>query len=274
MTRNGEILLTNMVLVNLNHGGRKASLVTSIDISQQKQIEETLKKTENDRDDFEAFGYSVSHDLRAQLRAVTGFSQILLDDYGPKLDERGKGYLIKLQQASLNMNKTIANLLMLSRITHDHLNPESIDLSEIARQIVVDLRMLEPDRNVEFNIFPEVRAIADASLMTIAMTNLLENAWKYTEGHETAKIEFGSQTNEQGEKIYYIKDDGAGFDPKKATLMFKPFQRFHPQSQFPGSGIGLSIVAKIIERHHGKIWAESAIEQGATFYFTLGTDNN
>jgi PAS domain S-box-containing protein len=266
----GEIILTNIVIVNLDYGGRKANLVTTIDISQQKQIEETLKKTENERDDFEAFGYSVSHDLRAQLRAVTGYSQILLDDYGTKLDNRGNNYLFKLQQASLNMNKIVDNLLVLSRISHKDLHAEWIDLSGIVRQITTDLQTMEPGRKVEFVISPGCKAFADANVMEIAMKNLLENAWKYTTGHEIAKIEFGCQKGKREEMIYFVKDDGAGFDPTKTALMFKPFQRFHVQTEFTGSGVGLSIVAKIIERHQGKIWAEGRVEKGATFFFTLG----
>jgi len=272
LSSSGEILMTNLVFVNFEYSGQNAVLVTAIDISQQKQIEETLKKTVSERDAFESFGYSVSHDLRSQLRAVTGYSQVLLDDFGPKMDPSAIDYLEKLQQASVNMNRTIDNMLILSQISHSPITIERVDLSEIARHISDSLKMNAPERKVEFKIRPEVRVQADPGLMTIVMTDLLENAWKYTSEHETAIIEFGLKTDEAGEKVYFVKDDGTGFDPQKITLMFKPFQRFHPQAQYPGSGIGLSIVAKIIERHHGRIWAEGALEKGATFYFTLGSE--
>ena len=270
--RNGKTFYANIVVVTIDYAGSKANMITIIDISQQKMIEDALKKTEGERDDFEAFGYSVSHDLRAPLRAVTGYGQILIDDYGAGLDERARDYLGKMLLASQNMNQTIDNLLMLSRIKHDALHPEYIDLGEIASEIINDLKKRDPARNVEVKLIPEVLVKADANLMRVALTNLLENAWKYTSRQDKATIEFDCQVNSQKERVFYIRDNGAGFDITKTTKMFKPFQRFHTADQFSGSGIGLSIVARIIERHGGHIWGEGAVGRGATFYFTLGLD--
>lgn len=266
VTCTGKQLFAYIVVVDIDFSGRKANLSAVIDISEQRIIEETLKKTVTERDDFEAFSFSVSHDLRATLRAVNGYDQILREDYAAVLDEKGRGYLDKLHQASQAMNKTIDNLLMLSGITHRSLQSEKVDLAAVAREVTDELQENDPQRQVDFVLIPEVYAWGDPDLMHIVLFQLMENAWKYSSKNPAARIEFGCAD----ERTFFVKDNGAGFDPTKTKDMFKPFQRFHPATEFDGSGIGLSVVARIIERHHGKIWAVGQVNQGATFYFTLG----
>ena len=268
VTHDGKQLFAYIVIVDIDFSGRKANLSTVIDISEQRIIEETLKKTTSERDDFEAFSFSVSHDLRATLRAVSGYDQILREDYASVLDEKGRGYLDKLHQASQTMNKTIDNLLMLSGITHRNLQLENVNLAAVAREVADELQRNDPLRQVDFVLIPEAYVKADLDLMHIVLFQLMDNAWKYSSKNPAARIEFGCTD----ERTFFVKDNGAGFDPAKTKDMFKPFQRFHPATEFDGSGIGLSVVARIIERHHGKIWAEGRVNEGATFYFTLGQE--
>jgi len=269
----GKIFFAYVVSVNIDFSGHKSNLNTVIDISEQKQIEETLKQTTLERDDFEAFSFSVSHDLRAPLRAIDGYRQILLEEYGALLDARGRDYLEKLRLATHSMNQTIEDLLILSGITHRELKFEFVDLSQVARQIIDQLRNEDPQREVTFICIPEAPARADVGLIYITLYNLLENAWKYSSKKPAARIEFGCMINPANERVFFVKDNGAGFDASHAGQMFKPFERFHPATEFSGNGIGLSVVARIIERHKGKIWAEGTVGEGATFYFTLGMDD-
>lgn len=271
--RAGEALYAYIVMVDVEYSGRKANMSTLMDISEQKIMEETLKRTTTERDEFEAFGFSVSHDLRASLRAVDGYSRILQEEYRDTLDAVGYGYLEKIHQASLTMNQTIDNLLMLSGITHRKVHFEKIDLSQMAREIAAELQKDDTERQVSFEIAESMPVYADAELMHILLFDLLENAWKYTSKKPAAHIQFDMQTQEES-TVYFVKDDGAGFDPQKVTHMFQPFQRFHPATDFKGSGIGLSVVARIIDRHCGKVWAEGKVNEGATFYFTLHATAN
>ncbi len=268
----GLPIQVNLVLVRFEFAGRPSLLVTCVDLSKQKEIEESLKRTASERDAFESFSYSISHDLKANLRAVTGYSQLLLEDYSDSMDAQAKDYLAKLQIASERMNKTINNLLMLSQLTHTSLTISWLNLSEVVQSLYYEFNQMEPERKVKIELQKGVVALVDSELMTAALRNLLENSWKYTSKTENALIQFGVKEDKVNGKMYFIQDNGVGFDAEKATELFKPFQRFNPQADFPGSGIGLSIVAKIIELHHGKIWAESQPDKGATFYFTLGTE--
>ncbi len=218
--------------------------------------------------ELEAFSYSVSHDLRAPLRGIDGFSQALLEDYADKVDAEGQNYLHRLRAASQRMGQLIDDLLNLSRVTRTEMNREEVDLGAIARTLATELSQTDPKRNVEFVIEDRAVVSADLRLLRVVMGNLFDNAWKYTAKHPRARVEFGV-TQHDGQSAFFVRDDGAGFDMAYADNLFGAFQRLHGSSEFEGTGIGLATVQRIIHRHGGRIWAEGAVEQGATFYFTL-----
>jgi signal transduction histidine kinase len=218
--------------------------------------------------ELEAFSYTVAHDLRGPLDAVQGMVYILESIEEEKREGERREILEQLRQSTRNMGSLIDDLLNLSRASTVALRKEPVDLGAIVYQIAEDLKRADPERKVEFKIahLPEVEA--DRGLLRVALDNLLRNAWKYTSRHGEACIEFGAM-RVRGETVYYVKDDGAGFDPKLNDQLFQPFHRLHSRSEFPGTGIGLATVARILARHGGRIWAEGAVEQGATFWFTL-----
>ncbi len=218
--------------------------------------------------ELEAFAYSVSHDLRAPLRGIDGFSQALLEDYGDQLDDAGRHYLSRVRAGTQRMGHLIDDLLRLSRVSRAHLAPEKVDLATLARTVLDELRQQEPDRRVEVKVPLSLPAFGDPQLLKIALDNLLGNAWKYTSKHPGASIEMGTIL-EEGGRAFFIKDDGAGFDMAYAHKLFGVFQRLHSVEEFPGTGVGLATVARIIHRHGGRIWAAGAPEKGATFFFTL-----
>jgi PAS domain S-box-containing protein len=218
--------------------------------------------------ELDAFSYSVSHDLRAPLRGIDGFSQALLEDYGDKLDSTAQDYLRRVRLAAQRMSTLIDDLLNLSRVTRSEIRREKLDLSSIVRSAAEDLQRAAPGRNVKFLIADGLTADGDSRLLRVAIENLLGNAWKYTSGHSCARIEFGLY-RDNGRPAYFVRDDGAGFDPRYSERLFGAFQRLHGAAEFPGTGIGLATVQRIIRRHGGEIWAEGAVEKGATFYFTL-----
>ena len=271
-TKKGLILYSYMVMSTIDFSGKMAEMIAVIDITEQREIESALKKTESERDNFEAFGFSLSHDLRSSLRTISGYSQILTEDYGDKIDTKGLEYLEHMRQASQSMNNMIDSLLMLTGITHRNLSVEITNLGTIASRVAEQLRTQEPNRQVRFNIQPEVIARCDSDLMRMALYDLMENSWKYTSKVNSAIIEFGLTNADNGERIFFVRDNGVGFDQSKASEIFKPFQRLHSATEFKGSGVGLSVVSRIIERHKGRIWAEGEVGKGATFYFTLGLD--
>ncbi len=237
------------------------------EVTERERAEEALRGANAE---LEAFSYSVSHDLRAPLRAMDGFSQVLLEDYADNLDAEGRDHLGRVRGASQHMAQLIEDLLELSRVTRAELRHGKSNLSELAQAISAEFRKAEPDRQVTFDIAPGVIAEGDERLLRIVLENLLGNAWKFTSKHPQGKIEFGATTHD-GKPAYYVRDDGAGFDMAYADKLFKPFQRLHKTGEFPGTGIGLATAARIIQRHGGRIWAESAVEQGTTVYFSLGT---
>lgn len=238
----------------------------------RKRMEEALRNAnavaEAANKELEAFSYSVSHDLRAPLRSIDGFSQALLEDYAERLDEQGRDYLHRIRSASQKMGQLIDDLLRLSRVTRSEMQYEAVNLSEIAKEIASELQQKESGRVVEFVIEEGLVVKGDRRLLKIMMENLLGNAWKFTSRRTQARIEFGS-TVQDDERIYFVHDDGAGFDMVYVDKLFVPFQRLHTPTEFPGTGIGLAIVQRIIRRHGGKIWAEGGVEKGATFYFTI-----
>jgi signal transduction histidine kinase len=217
-----------------------------------------------------AFAYSVSHDLRAPLRAIDAFSQALLEDYGHVLDAQGQDYLRRVRTNAGRMAQLIDDLLQLSRLTRAEMHFEPIDLSALARAIAVDLQRAQPGRTVAFSIEPGLSARGDPRLLRVLLENLIGNAWKYTSRHPTAHISFG-HTIENGEVVFHVRDDGAGFDVAYADKLFRPFQRLHTVEEFEGAGIGLATAQRVVRRHSGRIWADSVPEQGATFSFTLQT---
>jgi light-regulated signal transduction histidine kinase (bacteriophytochrome) len=218
--------------------------------------------------ELEAFAYSVSHDLRAPLRNIDGFSQILLEDYSDILDKQGQHYLQRVRAGTQNMGQLIDDILSLSRSGRHHMDKKTINMDPIVREVCKSLENELKDRKVDFTVHECPPALADSHLVKIVFTNLLSNALKFTRIHENAKIEIGSMT-EDGHTVFFIKDNGAGFDMKYADKLFVPFQRLHRAEEYEGSGIGLAIVQRIIHRHGGRIWAESEIDVGTTFYFTL-----
>jgi light-regulated signal transduction histidine kinase (bacteriophytochrome) len=219
--------------------------------------------------ELEAFSYSVSHDLRAPLASVDGFTQALSDDYNDRLDETGKEYLRWIHDAAEQMKNLIAGLLQMSRISRTEIKRTRVDLSEMAENIAESLRQRDAARSVEFRIERDLIADADERLLHAVMENLMSNAFKYSGKKEHAIITVGS-TTEAGRRTYFVRDNGAGFDSTQAAKMFTAFQRLHSSSEFEGTGIGLATVKRIIERHGGAIWADGQVGEGATFSFTLG----
>ena len=218
--------------------------------------------------ELEAFSYSVSHDLRAPLRSIDVFSKALLEDCGDKLDSHGKDHLQRVRMATQRMAQLIDDMLNLSRVTRSEMKRDMVNLSELTKAIVAELKRTEPERQIDFAIAQDVVVKGDARLLRVVLENLLGNAWKYTGKHSHARIEFGL-TQQNGRPVYFVRDDGAGFDTAYADKLFGAFQRLHSVTEFEGTGIGLATVQRIIHRHGGRVWAEGAVEQGATFYFTL-----
>lgn len=218
--------------------------------------------------ELEAFSYSVSHDLRAPLRSIDGFSNKLLKDYSSLFDDQAKDYFSRVMNASRHMGHLIDDLLKLARISRMELHPEEINLTEIARNIVAELQETSPERKAEFLIDENLKANGDRSLVQVVLQNLLDNAWKYSRNAPHTRIEFGSFFKDN-RTVYFIKDNGVGFDMKYVDKLFGAFQRLHSVAEFEGTGIGLATVNRIIRRHHGSIWAESEINKGTTFFFTL-----
>jgi len=244
----------------------------SRDMTQRKRMEEELLaarlSAENSSRELEAFAYSVAHDLRSPLRALDGFSKVLLVRYADRLDEEGKDFLQRVRENSVQMGRLIDDLLALSRVTRGIMHRERVDLSAMVSEIAARLRNVSPERSAEFAIAQGLWAEGDPGLLRLALENLLGNAWKYTSKHPSARIEFGAE-RKAGRTVYFVRDDGAGFDMAFAKMLFKPFNRLHRTTEFEGTGIGLATVQRVISRHGGQIGAEGQVERGATFYFTL-----
>jgi signal transduction histidine kinase len=234
----------------------------------EQRVRERTSQLEDANVELGSFAYSVSHDLRAPARAIDGFSQVLLEDCGPMLDDAGRLVLERVQANASRMGQLIDEMLQLAQISRGQLTIGTVNLSAMAKEIVADLREQQPDRNLDVRIADEVFADADPDLIRIALTNLLSNAFKFTANQSAPRIGFASKT--QGDEVvYHVSDNGAGFDMAYVDKVFRPFERLHSQVDFPGTGIGLATVQRAIGRHGGRIWAEASVDGGATFFFTL-----
>jgi light-regulated signal transduction histidine kinase (bacteriophytochrome) len=236
-------------------------------------LQQAVSELKSVNKELETFSYSVSHDLRAPLRSIDGFSQALLEDCVEQLDETGHDYLRRIRLATQKMGQLIDDLLTLSRVIRSDMRRESVDLSRLASQICTDLQRLDPERQVECIIAPGLVDRGDTRLLQVAIENLLNNAWKFTAKKPHAQIEFGLMPSEPNiPPTYFVRDDGVGFDMAYTSKLFSPFQRLHSVNEFLGNGIGLATVQRIVHRHGGQVWTEGSIDRGATFYFTLTTE--
>jgi PAS domain S-box-containing protein len=278
-TKRGERREVEFVSNVYSENGRQVIQCNIRDITARKFVEEEIKKLheilqqrtiklEAANKELEAFSYSVSHDLRAPLRAIDGFSRALLQDYSDKIDEAGQDYLARVCAASQKMAQLIDDLLNLSRLTRSEINYKSVDLGRIADEIAEKLHEGQPERKVKFKIEEKVMVRGDERLLRIALQNLFDNAWKFTSKRERAEISFG-HTRHNGQIEYFVRDNGAGFNMAYADKLFGVFQRLHTVQEFEGTGIGLVTVQRIVIRHGGLIRAEGKVDEGAAFYFTI-----
>ncbi len=285
ITKDGEqiVVASHWVLHRDAQGRPKAILEINNDITERKRAEEEIRRLNEELErrvaertaqlqaanrELEAFSYSVSHDLRAPLRHINGFSQALLEDYSDQLDEAGKSYLQEVRAASQEMAQLIDDVLQLARVTRSEMRSEAVNLSELARAVLAELERGEPGRAASVQVEDGLLTRGDKRLLKIVLVNLLGNAWKFTSKRERAEISFGRERG-KGEAVYFVRDNGAGFDMAYAGKLFGAFQRLHTAGEFEGTGIGLATVQRVILRHGGRVWAEGAIGVGATFYFTL-----
>ena len=250
------------------------------EISEHKRADEKIKRLneelscratqlEEANKELLAFSYTVSHDLRGPLTSINGFSQALLEFYGDKLDDAGKDMLQRIYKGTKRMAQLIEDLLDLSLASHGEMIRETIDLSMLAKKVAMELQRTQPERQVEFVIMDGVFVEGDLRLMAIVIKNLLGNAWKYSARQPVAHIEFCVLQIGNGKPAYFVRDNGIGFETADAEKIFEPFQRLHDLTEFPGTGIGLATVKRVIQRHGGRVWAEGKVGEGATFYFTL-----
>ncbi|MBE7422117.1 MAG: PAS domain S-box protein [Zoogloeaceae bacterium] len=282
-TADGRLIPHLLYAAPIRRGERKLLVGLALDISERKRAEAEIRRLNESLElrvaertaelaaanrELEAFSYSVSHDLTAPLRAIDGFSRMVEEDYTAAIDARGKGYIARIRAGTHRMQQIIDDMLALSRITRRDMKPEAVDLSVLVGDILNELKQLHPQRAVDTRIAAGLRATGDASLLRIALENLLRNAWKFTGRQKTASITF-DVLHKEGRTVYFVRDNGAGFDMQYAGKLFGPFQRMHGVQEFEGTGIGLAIVQRVIQRHGGRIWAEAAPGEGATFYFTL-----
>lgn len=282
--KDGSEFFAEASISRVKEDGKLIFTVSLRDISARKQAEEEIRQLNLNLErrvlertaelaaankELEAFSYSVSHDLRAPLRSIDGFSQALLEDYAERLDDQARDYLNRVRAATQHMGHLIDDMLTLSRVTRAEIHRESIDLSALAADVLAELQKNEPERRVAYHIEPGLTAEGDARLLRVLLVNLLGNAWKFTGKTANAKIEFGAMRNSDGVTDFFVRDNGTGFDMTYAGKLFGAFQRLHLATEFPGTGVGLATVQRIVHRHGGQVCGESVPGQGATFYFTL-----
>ena len=271
LTQDGGMIFT-AILRDVTARKQAEDEIRMLNTQLEQRVIERTAQLEAANKELEAFSYSVSHDLRAPLRSIDGFSQALLEDYTAKLDDQGKNYLSRVRAATQRMAELIDDMLNLSRVARAPMQCEFIDLSALAQSIAAELRRTQPQRTVDIVIEPNISAAGDPKLLRVLLENLLANAWKFTGKQERARIEFGMQAN-GGVPAYFVRDNGAGFDMQYAHKLFGAFQRLHAMDEFPGTGVGLATVQRIVHRHGGRAWAEGAVGQGATFFFTFAPES-
>lgn len=242
-------------------------MIRSLSAGLERAVEERTRQLTDANRELEAFAHSISHDLRAPLRAINSFTQLLAEECRAQMSERGRGYLARVLTAAGRMEQLIEDLMRLSRVNGADLRRTTINVSKMVASIIADLQSREPERRVQATIREDLFAQADPQLLRIALENLIGNAWKFTKNAQPPRIEFGLSDSQQG--MFYVRDNGAGFDPSYAKDLFTPFKRLHTADEFPGSGIGLSIVQRVMHRHGGDVAAEGAPGRGATFYFRI-----
>jgi PAS domain S-box-containing protein len=269
----GEFAGTSGTLFDITERIQAAERLESLNAELEDRVRVRTAQLEASNQELEAFSYSVSHDLRAPLRAIDGFANILVEDYMASLDAAGRSHLQRIRSASQRMSQLIDDLLELARISRAEINFQDTDLSGLVRDITRELQEGEPERKIDIGVAEGLQTYADPVLIRVALDNLLRNAWKFTGKRDSASIAFGAVQvpgEDKGvETAYFVRDNGAGFDMAYADKLFKPFSRLHASSEFAGTGVGLATVQRVIQRHGGRIWAESQAGQGTTFYFTL-----
>ena len=266
MRDRGEVLVGSLMRTAAERERARAELARHRD-HLEELVEERTTALQVANRELEAFSYSVSHDLRAPLRTLDGFSSALIEDYSTELGADGQDYLNRIRAASQRMARLIDDMLLLSRLTRSDMRRDAIDLSSLAAEVIANLREGEPDRRVDVHIEPHLIASADERLVRVLLQNLIGNAWKFTSKQDAASIEVGHVNGGPGE--FFVRDDGVGFDMAYADKLFGAFQRLHSSGEFEGTGVGLATVQRIVHRHGGRAWAESEPGSGATFYFTL-----
>ena len=264
----GDLTVT-AVIRDVTDYRRAEEEIRRLNVELEQRVRIRTAQLEAANSELEAFNYSVSHDLGAPLRLIEGFSRDLADNYMDRLDDRGKKDVMWIRESVAKMASLVEDLMRLSRIRRTEMRVQDVNLSAIAEAVADDLRRQEPAREVSFVIQPDIIARADARLIRIVLENLIGNAWKFTSKTPDARIEFGADDWASGERVFFVIDNGAGFEMAYADRLFTPFQRLHTEADFPGSGIGLAIVRRIINRHGGRVWAEAEAGKRASFYFTL-----
>ncbi len=267
--KDGESIFVKVISHPLRSAGLNSTLVSIIDLTEHKKTLDELDTAMQERDDFESFGYTASHDLKAPIRAILGYSDLLRKEYKKKLDNEGFEFVQHIHSAGLVMNEMLDDMLILTGISRKPLDYDRVNLSEIGNEISNTLKLHNPERAVEYTIQPNLMVIGDKGIIRLIIQNLLENAWKYTKQVEKAFIEVGSIEDLEGETVYFVRDNGLGFDPSYSEKIFEPFNRAHKDEGYEGMGIGLSIVRRAVEHHDGRVWVDSEPGKGACFYFTL-----
>jgi light-regulated signal transduction histidine kinase (bacteriophytochrome) len=287
----GEVTDVELGAHSFDFGGTPAVLVTVRDIGHERDVERALAQAETDQrrmaaefeervrqrtvqlqaavSELEAFSYSVSHDLRAPLRSIAGFSQALIEDAGDSLSADARDDIARIIAAAQRMDHLINDLLTLSMVSRTTMTRDTVDISGLAQKIVSELADVSPTRDVSVSIAPNMIAQGDPRLVRVALENMLTNAWKFTSRREHASIEVGQMPSDGAAPVYFVRDNGVGFDPAFADKLFGPFQRLHDAAEYPGTGIGLATVRRIVLRHGGRIWVEARLAKGACFFFTL-----